>query len=67
MLAPVQGGIGPWHAMVIATLALYGVTHEPAFAFALVVHGMQNLLVVILGLISFVILPFVNKPLKAKA
>jgi len=66
MLAPVQGGIGPWHAMVIATLALYGVTHEPAFAFALVVHGMQNLLVIILGLISFVILPFVNKPLKAK-
>lgn len=67
MLAPVQGGIGPWHAMVIGTLALYGVTNDPASAFALLVHGMQNLLVVILGLISFVILPFVNKPLKTKA
>ena len=60
MLAPVQGGIGPWHAMVIATLALYGVTEEPAYAFALLVHGAQNLLVVALGLISLVIFPLVN-------
>jgi uncharacterized protein (TIRG00374 family) len=60
MLAPVQGGIGPWHAMVIATLAIYGVTEEPAYAFALLVHGAQNLLVVFLGLISLVLFPLVN-------
>jgi hypothetical protein len=67
MLAPVQGGIGPWHAMVIATLALYGVTSEPAFAFALVVHGAQNLLVVALGLLSligFPLLQFIPKSQK---
>lgn len=61
MLAPVQGGIGPWHAMVIATLALYGVTHEPAYAFALILHGAQNLMVVALGLISLVVFPLVNR------
>ncbi|PZX16693.1 hypothetical protein LX69_01763 [Breznakibacter xylanolyticus] len=63
MLVPVQGGIGPWHAMVIATLAMYGVTSEPAYAFALLLHGAQNLLVVVLGLLSFIIFPLVN-PIK---
>jgi uncharacterized protein (TIRG00374 family) len=66
MLAPVQGGIGPWHAMVIATLMLYGVTEDPACAFALVVHGAQNLLVAVLGLLSFVLLPVVNRHSKVK-
>ncbi|MBN2166512.1 MAG: flippase-like domain-containing protein [Marinilabiliaceae bacterium] len=60
MLAPVQGGIGAWHGMVIATLALYGVTQEPAYAFALLVHGAQNLLIIVLGLISLIVLPVVN-------
>lgn len=60
MLAPVQGGIGAWHGMVIATLALYGVTEEPAYAFALMVHGAQNLLVIVVGVLSFILFPLVN-------
>lgn len=64
MLAPVQGGIGAWHGMVIATLALYGITEEPAYAFALLVHGAQNLLIVFLGLISLVLFPLVNVKFK---
>ena len=67
MLAPVQGGIGPWHAMVIATMALYGVTQEPAYAFALLVHGVQNLLVIVLGLASLIIFPLINKHSSPKA
>ena len=35
---PVQGGIGPWHFMVIATLVCFGVNENDAAAFALVVH-----------------------------
>ena len=61
MLAPVQGGIGAWHGMVIATLAIYGVTKEPAYAFALLVHGAQNLMIIVLGLISFILFPLVNQ------
>jgi uncharacterized protein (TIRG00374 family) len=60
MLAPVQGGVGAWHGMVIATLALYGVTNEPAGAYALLLHGAQNLLIAIIGLLSFVLFPLLN-------
>ncbi len=64
MLAPVQGGIGPWHAMVIATLAVYGITNESAYAFALLVHGAQNALVVVVGLLSLIAFPLVNSKIK---
>lgn len=66
MLAPVQGGVGTWHGMVIATLALYGVTREPAYAFALLVHGAQNLMIVFLGLVSLVLFPLLNPVQKPK-
>lgn len=39
---PVQGGIGPWHFMVIATLVCFGVNENDAAAFALVVHTVQT-------------------------
>jgi glycosyltransferase 2 family protein len=60
MLAPVQGGVGTWHAMVIATLALYGVTNEPAGAYALLLHGAQNLMIAVIGLVALVLFPLVN-------
>ncbi|MFT3740567.1 MAG: lysylphosphatidylglycerol synthase transmembrane domain-containing protein [Breznakibacter sp.] len=60
MLAPVQGGVGTWHGMVIATLALYGVTSDPAYAFALLVHGAQNLMIVVVGLASLLLFPLLN-------
>ncbi len=61
MLAPIQGGLGAWHFMVIQTLILYGVSEEIAGNFALVVHSSQNILVIVLGLLSFVTLPIVNR------
>ena len=53
MAAPVAGGIGPFHLLVQSTLVAYGVSLEAGIAFALVVHGAQTLLVVVLGGISF--------------
>lgn len=47
---PVQGGIGPWHFAVISTMVVYGVDRTEASAFALVAHGAQLVLIVILGL-----------------
>jgi glycosyltransferase 2 family protein len=61
MVAPVQGGIGAWHFMVIQGLALYGVPKDDATVFALVAHGSTTIMLIVLGLISMVILPFVNE------
>lgn len=54
MAAPVAGGIGPFHVMVQGILLVYGVNKEAGIAYALVVHGAQTLLVVLMGGISFV-------------
>lgn len=50
MAVPVQGGIGPWHAAVIFGMMFYGFTHEQAGAFALVAHGSQMIVTILLGL-----------------
>jgi len=65
MLAPVQGGIGPWHFMVIATLKLYGVPADSANIFALVAHAAQTGMIIVTGLLAFIILPIINKPKNA--
>lgn len=58
---PVQGGIGPWHFMVIATLVTYGVRDTDASAFALVVHTVQTVWTGLVGLLAVVLLPLLNK------
>jgi len=62
MLAPVQGGIGPWHFMVIATLKLYGIPADSANIFALIAHAAQTGMIIVTGLLAFIILPIINKP-----
>jgi uncharacterized protein (TIRG00374 family) len=61
MMLPVQGGLGTWHAMVIATLAIYGVSHDMAAIFALLVHGAQTLMIIVMGLLALIILPLTNR------
>ena len=63
MLLPVQGGLGTWHAMVIATLVIYGVNRDMAAIFALLVHGAQTLMIIVMGLLAFIILPITNRNL----
>ncbi len=58
---PVQGGIGPWHFMVIATLVCFGVNENDAAAFALVVHTAQTAWTGLCGLFSIVALPLTNR------
>jgi len=55
MAAPVQGGIGVFHLLVQSTLLVYGVSKEGGIAYALVIHGAQTLLVVLMGGVSFII------------
>lgn len=59
---PVQGGFGPWHVAVIATLYIYGVTDpDVAGSFALVAHGVQIVVIVLLGIYTFFSILFEKK------
>ncbi|MFW6227273.1 MAG: lysylphosphatidylglycerol synthase transmembrane domain-containing protein [Bacteroidota bacterium] len=60
MLAPVQGGIGPWHFMVRETLFLYGISRAHGEDFAFVAHSTTNLIYLVIGTIALIILPLVN-------
>ena len=61
MLAPVQGGIGAWHFMVIETLFIYGIDKAHGKIFALIAHTTTNILYyMIFGIIAFVLLPILN-------
>lgn len=58
---PVQGGVGPWHFAIVATLVIYGIGESQAGAFAFVAHGAQMLLIVLLGLYTMFSIMFENK------
>lgn len=65
MVAPVQGGIGAWHFMVIAALLIY-LPHTPdienmAKIFALLTHSTMTLLYIMCGVICVILLPFYNR------
>ncbi|OIP02337.1 MAG: hypothetical protein AUJ97_06040 [Bacteroidetes bacterium CG2_30_32_10] len=61
-VAPVPGGIGAYHWIVITTLVeLYGVVSEQAASFAVIVHASQAILVIFIGLASFLVLFFIKK------
>jgi glycosyltransferase 2 family protein len=52
MVAPVQGGFGAYHGMVILGLSLYGITIDKAFVVAVLCHESQILLIIVTGTIS---------------
>lgn len=49
VLVPTPNGAGPWHFAVKTMLVLYGVAETQAIMFALTVHTIQTVLVVLLG------------------
>ena len=65
MVAPVQGGVGAWHFMVIAALMLY-LPHTEGIesmtkTFALLTHGTMTLLYIVVGVICLLVLPIYNR------
>jgi len=56
MVAPVQGGIGTFHALVAFILMSYGLTEEEGKIFAVIVHSSQVLTVMAVGLVSLGVL-----------
>jgi hypothetical protein len=61
MVAPVQGGIGAWHFMAKEALSLYGVANENGIIFAFVAHSSMTGMIIIIGIISLLALPFINR------
>lgn len=56
MVAPVQGGIGTFHAMVAFILLFYGISEEQGKIFAMIVHASQMLTIMVLGGLSLLFL-----------
>lgn len=56
VVVPTPNGAGPWHFAVITMLTLYGVNETDAGVFALLVHSIQTLLVIILGIYALIAL-----------
>ena len=56
VIVPTPNGAGPWHFAVKTMLILYGVADTQALYFVLIVHTVQTLLVVLLGVYAWVAL-----------
>lgn len=61
IIAPVQGGLGAWHVLVIGTLVTYGVFEDQACSFALMVHGSQTLMLISVGILAMALMFYFNK------
>jgi glycosyltransferase 2 family protein len=64
-VAPVPGGVGAYHAIVIQTLLLYGLNPQDSKTFALVAHTFQEAIIVLLGGLSFIYFSIYFKKLKS--
>ena len=61
VIVPTPNGAGPWHFAIKTMLVLYGVAEEHALVFVLIVHTVQTLLVVALGVWAWLALSFTQK------
>jgi uncharacterized membrane protein YbhN (UPF0104 family) len=58
---PVQGGIGPWHFVVISSLLILGVAESEALAFAGAVFAVQSVWQILYGLFGVFAMPYVKR------
>jgi putative membrane protein len=61
VIVPTPNGAGPWHFAVKTMLILYGVVDVRALYFVLIVHTLQTLLVILLGIYAWIALVFTQK------
>ena len=60
VIVPTPNGAGPWHFAVKTMLILYGVADVHALYFVLIVHTVQTMLVIALGIYAWLALSFTN-------
>ncbi len=58
VIVPTPNGAGPWHFAVKTMLILYGIQEYDALYFVLIVHSVQTLLVILLGVYAWIMLFF---------
>lgn len=61
VIVPTPNGAGPWHFAVKTMLILYGVAANSALYFVLIVHTVQTLLVLLLGIYGWIALTLTKK------
>ena len=61
VIVPTPNGAGPWHFAVKTMLVLYGIAETDALYFVLIVHSIQTLLVVALGVYAWIALSMTSK------
>lgn len=66
VIVPTPNGAGPWHFAVKTMLILYGIQSTDALFFVLIVHSIQTLLVIALGIYAWIALSFTSKRLESK-
>ena len=66
VIVPTPNGAGPWHFAVKTMLILYGVADNEALYFVLIVHTVQTLLVIALGVWAWVVLSFTRRDVEVR-
>lgn len=61
VVVPTPNGAGPWHFAVKTMLILYGVADTDALYFVLIVHSVQTILVILLGIYAWIALSFTKR------
>lgn len=61
VIVPTPNGAGPWHFAIKTMLILYGVADEQALWFVLIVHTVQTMLVIALGIYAWAALMFTKR------
>ena len=61
VIVPTPNGAGPWHFAVKTMLILYGVADTEALYFVLIVHTVQTMLVIALGIWAWIRLMFISR------
>lgn len=61
VIVPTPNGAGPWHFAVKTMLILYGVADNEALYFVLIVHTIQTMLVILLGIWAWASLNFTKR------
>lgn len=61
VIVPTPNGTGSWHFAIISMMMLYGISESDAGFFALIVHGSQTLMLILLGIWSLIALPLYNR------
>lgn len=66
VIVPTPNGAGPWHFAVKTMLMLYGVGGNDALYFVLIVHSIQTMLVILLGIYAWIALSFTEQRVGTK-